>query len=275
MDSRGLAGFHNVALAGGGQLPPLVVAEGKAAYMNSQVAFPVGSAQYDGQGYRNSGVPSEDPKAWAGFRYRLRFTRPGTYVYSCIVHGPATVGVVRVDPQGTKLPRDPAAALRLGRQEQRATLRAGERALARLRPEVRAGGEVRVAMVGDVRGSYSLMRFTRTPLVVRRGTTVTCEMRDPFEIHTVTFVGREKVPAFVIPQPQPSGPPKLLLNPRVAGPTPQKEYAGSGYVNSGILVPVGAPGPRSYSLRFTRSGTYTYWCPIHARVGMKGVVVVR
>jgi plastocyanin len=111
--------------------------------------------------------------------------------------------------------------------------------------------------------------------VVRRGTTVIWEMQDPFEIHTVTFAGRERVPAFVIPQPQPSGPPKLLLNPRVADPTPQREYAGSGYVNSGILVPVGAPGPRRYSLRFTRSGTYTYWCPIHALVGMKGVVVVR
>ncbi len=269
------AGFHNVAFAGGGQLPPLVVEEGKAMYLNPEVAFPVGAAEYDGQGYRNSGVPPEDPRAWPRFRYRLRFPKPGTYVYSCIVHGPAMSGVVRVHPQGTRLPRDPAAVLQQGLQEQRATLRAGERALARLRPELPASGHVRVVMVGDAKGGYSLMRFTRSPLVVRRGTTVTWEVQDPFEIHTVTFVGREKVPAFVIPQPQPSGPPKLLLNPRVAAPTPQKTYAGGGYANSGILVPLGAPGPRSYSLRFTRSGTYTYWCPIHALVGMKGVVVVR
>ncbi|MDR7416635.1 MAG: plastocyanin/azurin family copper-binding protein [Armatimonadota bacterium] len=268
-------GFHNVAFAGGGQLPPLVVTEGKAAYINPQVAFPVGPAEYDGQGYRNSGVPPEDPKAWAGYRYRLRFTRPGTYVYTCIVHGPAMSGVVRVHPEGTVLPRDPAAVLRQGRQEQRATLQAGRQALSRLRTEVRGNGEVRVSLVGNAQGGYSLMRFTRAPLVVQRGTTVTWEMRDPFEIHAVTFVGSEKVPPFVVPQPQASGPPKLLLNPRVAAPTPQKEYAGSGYVNSGILVPLGAPGPRSYSLRFIRTGTYTYWCPIHAMVGMKGTVVVR
>ncbi len=269
------AGFHNVAFAGGGQLPPLVVMEGKAAYLNPPVAFPAGPAEYDGQGYRNSGVPPEDLKAWPRFRYRLRFTKPGTYLYSCIVHGPAMSGVVRVHPQGTRLPRDPAAVVRQARQEQRATLQAGERALARLRPEVRANGEVRVNLVGDAQRGYSLMRYTRTPLVIRRGTTVTWEMRDPFEIHTVTFVGNEKVPAFVIPQPQPSGPPKLLLNPRVAAPTPHKTYGGSGYVNSGILHPVGAPGPHTYSLRFTQRGTYTYWCPIHALLGMKGVVVVR
>ncbi|MDR7424821.1 MAG: plastocyanin/azurin family copper-binding protein [Armatimonadota bacterium] len=270
------AGFHNVAFAGGGKLPPLVVMEDKSAYLNPQVAFPVGSAEYDGQGYRNSGVPPEDLRVWASrqHRYRLRFVKPGTYVYTCIVHGPAMSGVVRVHPQGTRLPRDPAAVLRQGLEEQQATLQAGQRALARLRPEAR-GGSVRVPVVGDGQRGYSLMRFTRTPLVVRRGTTVTWEIHDPFEIHTVTFVGTEKVPPFVIPQMQAGGPPKLLLNPKVAAPTPHRDYAGSGYVNSGILVPLGAPGPRTYSLRFTRSGTYTYWCPVHALVGMKGVVVVR
>jgi|FaiFalDrversion2_1042247.scaffolds.fasta_scaffold00488_5 plastocyanin len=270
------AGFHNVAFAGGGQLPPLIVAEGRAAYMNPQVAFPVGSEEYDGQGYRNSGVPPEDPRIWASlrYRYRLRFTKPGTYVYTCIVHGPAMSGTVRVHPRGTHLSEDPGAALQRGRREQQATIAAGKRALARLGPTL-SGKTVRISLLGDAQRGYSLMRYTREPLVVRRGTTVVWEMRDPFEIHTVTFVGSEKVPPFVVPQPQASGPPRLLLNPKVAAPTSHKEYAGSDYANSGILAPVGAPGPHTYSLRFTRSGTYTYWCPIHAAVGMKGVVVVR
>jgi len=268
------AGFHNVAFAGGGKLPPLVVTQDKSAYLNPQVAFPVGSAEYDGQGYRNSGVPPEDPRVWASrqHRYRLRFTKPGTYVYTCIVHGPAMSGVVRVHPQGTPLPRDPAGALRQGLEEQRATLQAGQRALARLRPEAR-GGSVRIAMVGDGQRGYSLMRFTRTPLVVRRGTTVTWEIRDPFEIHTVTFVGGV-VPPFVVPQPQNGGPPRLLLNPKVVVPTGERVHQ-PGYVNSGILAPLGAPGVHTYSLRFDRPGTYTYWCPIHAALGMKGTIVVR
>ncbi|GBD28576.1 Plastocyanin [bacterium HR31] len=269
------AGFHNVAFAGGGKLPPLVVTQDKSAYLNPQVAFPVGPGEYDGQGYRNSGVPPEDPRVWASrqHRYRLRFVKPGTYVYTCIVHGPAMSGVVRVHPLGTRLPRDPAGALRQGLEEQRATLQAGQRALARLRPEARAG-TVRVPMVGDGQRGYSLMRFTRTPLVVRRGTTVTWEIRDPFEIHTVTFVGAGPVPPFVVLQPQAGAPPKLLLNPKVVAPTADRVHR-PGYVNSGILVPLGASGPRSFSLRFDRTGTYTYWCPIHAMVGMKGVVVVR
>ncbi|GBD29081.1 Plastocyanin [bacterium HR32] len=268
------AGFHNVAFTSGQAVPPLVVEEGGKRYLNPQVVFPQGPRTYDGSGYRNSGTPPEDPKEWARFRYALTFTKPGTYTYVCIIHGPAMSGAVRVHPAGERLPLTPTQALQRARQEQAASLRAGEQALGHLRAQV-AGGGVRVRMVGDAQKGYSLMRYTRDPVVVRAGTTVTWEMADPFEIHTVTFVGGGPVPPFVVPQPQSSGPPKLLLNPKVAVPTPDKEYAGSGYANSGILTPLGAPGPHTYSLRFTRPGTYTYWCPIHAALGMKGVVVVK
>lgn len=265
-------GFHNVAFAGRGELPPLVVKEGASTYLNPRVALPEGSGTFDGAGYRNSGVPPEDPAGMARFAYRLRFTEPGTYTYTCIVHGPAMSGTIRVHPVGTRLPEDPASALRRGREEQRATLGAGRAALSRLQPEV-AGDRVRVAMVGDAQAGYSIMRYTRTPLRIRRGTVVTWEVRDPFEIHTVTFVGAGPVPPFVIPQPQAGAPPKLLLNPKVVAPAGDRVHR-PGYVNSGILMPLGAPGPHTYSLRFDRAGTYTYWCPVHAAVGMKGVVVV-
>ncbi len=265
-------GFHNVAFAGGAALPGLVVMEGKSAYLNPQVAFPVGPQEYDGAGYRNSGVPPEEPKGMAQFRYALRFTEPGVYTYSCIVHGPAMSGTIRVHPRGSTLPEDAEAALQRGRGEQRATLEAGRAALARLQP-TGAGRSVRVPLVGDAQRGYSLMRFTREPLKARRGTTVTWEMRDPFEIHTVTFVGGGPVPQFVIPQPQNGGPPKLLLNPQVVAPTQGHRHR-PGYLNSGILALLGAPGVHTYSLQFDRAGTYTYWCPIHAAMGMKGVVVV-
>jgi len=265
-------GFHNVAFAGGGPLPPLVVMEGKSVYMNPQVAFPVGPQAYDGSGYRNSGMPPEDPKGWAQFQYALRFTKPGVYTYSCIVHGPAMSGTIRVHPRGTRPLQDPGASLQRGRREQQATLAAGKRAWAGLRPMV-SGRTVRVSLLGDAQRGYSLMRYTRAPLVVRRGTTVTWEMRDPFEVHTVTFVGGV-VPPFVVPQPQNGGPPRLLLNPKVVVPTGERVHQ-PGYVNSGILAPLGAPGVHTYSLRFDRPGTYTYWCPIHAALGMKGTIVVR
>lgn len=266
-------GFHNVAFAGGGPLPPLVVSEGGSSYLNPQVAFPAGPQSFDGAGYRNSGVPPEEPAGMARFVYRLRFDRPGTYTYTCIVHGPAMSGTVRVHPRGARLPENPQEAARRGRQEQQATLEAGRAALARLQAEV-DGQRARVLMLGDAQAGYSLMRYTRTPLVVRRGTTVTWDLRDPFEVHTVTFVGAGGVPTFVIPQPQAGGPPKLLLNPRVMAPTGDRVHR-PGYLNSGILMPMGAPGPHAFSLRFDRAGTYTYWCPVHAALGMKGTVVVR
>jgi len=78
-------------------------------------------------------------------------------------------------------------------------------------------------------------------------------------------------------QPQQQGPPKFLINPRVAAPTPQKTYAGAGYVNSGILFAPGTPGnpPTSYALTFTKRGTYTYTCVVHDALGMRGTIVVK
>ncbi len=221
-------GLPQRGLRGWGKLPPLVVTEGKSAYLNPQVAFPAGPREYDGQGYRNSGVPPEDPRVWASLkhRYRLRFTKPGTYVYTCIVHGPAMSGVVRVHRRG------------------------GGYLATRRRPSGRAG-----------RNSGPPCRPGNRPWQA-------CGPR-------CAAGACGSVPPFVIPQMQAGGPPRLLLNPKVAAPTPHREYAGSGYVNSGILVPLGAPGPRTYRLRFDRPGTYTYCCPIHAPLGMKGVVVVR
>ena len=52
--------------------------------------------------------------------------------------------------------------------------------------------------------------------------------------------------------------------------------AGTGYANSGVLLPPMSPqGPHTYSLTFTKPGTYTYWCVVHVPVGMRGTVVVQ
>ncbi len=165
---------------------------------------------------------------------------------------------------------------RQAQREQAAAIGAGQKAWAQWKTE-REGGTVVVPMVGDARAGFSLFRFSRQPLVVPVGTTVKWVMRDPFEIHTVTFWGTGKPPAFILPQPQPQGPPSLLVNPEVAAPTGHKTVDGSGYVNSGILYPPGGPPdlPTSYSLTFTRPGRYVYVCVVHAAEGMYGTVVVR
>ena len=263
-------GFHNATFLGGQPYPPLEVKEGDKTYFNPQVFFPVGGNTYDGTSFVTSGVPPDPAKP---FSYSLTFTKPGRYAYVCTIHGPGMGGTISV---GERASSTPAAVLRRARAEQAATIKAGQTAMAAWKVE-RKGAAATVPLIGEIKTGYSIFRFTRTPLVVSRGTTVTWTMRDLFEIHTVTFTSGQKPPDFVIPEPQSQGPPKLLMNPKAAAPTMTKTYDGTGYLNSGILFPPGLPGnpPTSYSLTFTKSGRYEYWCIVHVPEGMKGTIVVR
>jgi len=266
--------FHNVAFLSGGKMPPAEVEEGGKIYLNPQVAFPAGGREYSGTGYFNSGLPigrAGEGEPGKPFSYSLTFTKPGQYSYVCLIHGPSMGGTVIVKGQAKG---SPAAIRNAASKKEAETQRAGERALANLKVD-RMGNNVVVPLIGRVRDGYSVLRFTRGPLEVRTGTTVTWKMADPFEIHTVTFTSGEKPPLFILPQPQAQGPPKLLFNPKAAAPTQTKTYNGRGYVNSGILVPQGAPGPGSYSLTFTKAGRYEYWCIVHVPEGMKSLIVVR
>lgn len=263
-------GFHNVAFLGGTAMPPLVVPEGDGLLLNPQVVFPVGGSSYAGMGYVNSGTPPEPGKPHA---YTLTFTKPGTYRYVCVIHGPGMGGTVVVKEKGTG---SPASVAQQARKQQAAAVDAGQTMWKKFRVS-RRGGEVIVPMIGDLRTGASVFRFTPAPLRVPVGTTVTWTMQDPFEIHTVTFTGGKQVPAFEVVRPQPQGPPKIFVNPLAAKPTGHRNYDGTGFVNSGILYPPMAPAalPKSYSLTFLTPGRYEYWCITHAPYGMKGVIVVQ
>lgn len=265
-----IQGFHNIAFLGGTPFPPLEIEEGGKTYVNPQVLFPAGGPTYDGVGYRNSGVPTDPSQP---FSYSLTFTKPGTYRYVCIIHGPAMGGTVVVKSQ---VEASPAAVARQGQRAQAASIGSGESLWKRLGVE-RSGGAYVVSLVGDAGAGFSIMRFTREPLVVPLGATVTWEMRDPFEIHTVTFTSGRKPPDHVLVQPQAQGPPRFQINPLAAAPTPHKNYDGTGYVNSGILFPAGTPPnlPKSYALTFLKAGRYEYWCLVHVAEGMKGVIFVK
>ncbi|MDR7481137.1 MAG: plastocyanin/azurin family copper-binding protein [Armatimonadota bacterium] len=264
--------LHTVTFTSGQPVPPLTVQEGSKTYFNPDVFFPKGDKTHDGSGYRNSGIPPapEDPKT--RFSYSLTFTRAGTYDYVCALHpGQAGRIVVRDRAAGS-----PAQAAARGRSELAAVLKAGRAAFAGWRPQ-RQDTTVMLPMLGNVKERWSHFRFSREPVVVARGTTVTWVVRDPLEIHTVTFTSGGKVPEFIVVESQAQGPPKLLLNPKVGAPAGTQTYDGKGYANSGILFPEGNPMklPSSYSLTFTRAGRYEYYCVIHAPWGMKGTIVVQ
>ena len=261
-------GFHNVAFLSGGTRPTFAIKDGGKMYANPKVFFPAGGSTYGGVGFRNSGTPQDDKP----FSYSLTFTKPGRYEYACTIHAgmSGVVNVVR-DP----VAETPAAELERGRAEQASSLAAATSAYRGLTPK-RDGSKITVRLIGNRDDRFSILRFTREPLVISVGTTVTWTVNDPFEIHTVTFNG-DKHLQFIIPEPQPNGPPKLELSAAVLTPTKTTSFAGTGFVNSGLLFPAGNPAhlPSSFSLTFTKPGRYEYWCLVHKDAGQRGVIIVK
>jgi plastocyanin len=261
-------GFHNVTFLSGATPPQFAIKAGDTMYANQKVFFPAGSNTYAGVGFHNSGTPQGDKP----FSYSLTFTKPGRYEYACTIHD-GMAGVVNV-VRGS-VAETPAAELARGRAEQAESLAAAMSAYDGMSP-VRSGSNVTLRLVGNHADRYSILRFSREPLVISAGTTVTWIVNDPFEIHTVTFNG-DKHLQLIIPEPQPNGPPKLELNATVLTPTVRKTFDGTGYANSGLLFPAGNPAhlPSSFSLKFTKPGRYDYWCLVHKDAGQHGIIIVK
>ncbi len=67
-----------------------------------------------------------------------------------------------------------------------------------------------------------------------------------------------------------NGQPRIALNPKVAFPAGGKSYNGKVFTGSGLPDEAGKPKP--YSLKFTKAGTFNYYCLLHP--GMAGSVKV-
>jgi plastocyanin len=160
-------------------------------------------------------------------------------------------------------------------------------AIAALTPGV-AGAATRNVFVGGdgvVRtapAQFSPNAFLRKTITVHVGDTVRWRFRG-FHTVTVPVKGKEP-PAFTIPTGQPvTGAidaagrpfwfngilPALAPNPLAAAPTKGSTYDGKKLRNSGVPA---LPTPKPYSLRFTKAGTFDYYCAVHP--GMEGKVKV-
>jgi plastocyanin len=105
--------------------------------------------------------------------------------------------------------------------------------------------------------------FLPRQLTVNVGDTVTWKLGSG-EFHTVTFLSGAAAPPLIIVGP--NGPD---FNPAAVAPSGGPTYDGTGISSSGLLA---APGS-SYTLGFTKAGTYAFKCLIHA--GMEGTVHVQ
>jgi len=274
-------------------IPEFVIPEGEpppagppTLVGNPIVFFQQGGATYDGSAYANSGFISDEipgPK-----EYKLTFPTAGTYNYICALHAfqlpDGTIqgmkGKVTVVEAGAALPKTPAQV----EADIAASIKADQDKAVAKEPELATFNKPSVANpdgtmthyvnVGyfDIMNSFEYQRFWPKTLNVNQGDTVVWSM-PVGGFHTVTF-GEE--PELFTLQPQPTGPPKVLLNPMFF-PAGGTTHTGTGYYNSGPLAgPEDPPevGPKTYSLTFTQAGRYEYICMPHYHLGMDASVVV-
>jgi len=125
--------------------------------------------------------------------------------------------------------------------------------------------------------------YFRRTITIHRGDKVRWKING---FHSVTFVPASATfPALIVPDPSTpvagvndaagaafwfNGQPSLRPNPEAVLPQGGKKFDPSKLENSGL--PLGEGHPPPYTLRFTRKGTFTYVCVVHA--GMAGKVRV-
>jgi plastocyanin len=113
----------------------------------------------------------------------------------------------------------------------------------------------------SIGGDVQLNEFAPNQITVGVGDTVTWKL-DSTEFHDIVFTSGAPAPDFVEP-----GPDGVFLNPAAALPLGGSTYDGTGMVGSGLLNK-----GQTYSLTFSKAGSFTYLCAIHA--GMGGVIKV-
>lgn len=241
---------HTVSIPQAGQTPP----------PGPPNPAQVGGNVFDNSGYISSGFITK------GKSYSVRFTRPGTYAYYCIVHPPEMTGTIVVLPAGAPLPMSPEQYAAAASADLATDLQAGADSI-QLFPYAAGGTHLAAGIAPGLPGSKpsqsTVMRFldaanlTSGSITIPVGTTVTWTNESNNAPHTVTFP--------VVGQQPPAGPPDQIP------PSGAADYDGTVLTNSGVI----APG-KSYSLTFTAPGTFTYYCLFHdGPTGMTGTVTVQ
>ncbi len=294
-----ILGFHTVTFPGTRRPYPFVAASGKQPVVRDAAGHPfwwsgkvpllsVSPLAILPQGGDTLSSPSEtassgllrvltaSPKQPPA-PYTLTFSKPGVYHYQCAVH-PGMRGVVIVKPWnvGTPAAASEAAAAQTRLQQTIADLKQLQKAKPKTPLTVFVG-------LGHNATGAEVAAFSPSRLVVSVGDSVKFVNHDQTDIHTVTF-GKPKTTGKIEKNFVAQRGSRLALAPLGAyasePPGAPVSYDGrnhgNGYLNSGLLAPKGSPasaGPKSFTVTFTKAGTYHYECVIHSN--MDGTIVVR
>ncbi|MEA2153217.1 MAG: hypothetical protein QOI18_1450 [Solirubrobacteraceae bacterium] len=287
--SWSINGFHTVTFLAAGQTPPPTIIPSSANLLSGRLdaanvpfwfngqpaqvinpitAFPGGSKRYRGTGFLNSGTPSPEgpPKPFV-----VKFTKAGKFTFDCLIH-PGMKGVVTVVRKRRPVPS--VGQDRLAAIAQEATAIQAARELAKVKPPAAT-----VLAGNDAAGPVAWLRFFPENLKIKAGTTVDFKLSSQREIHTVTIGPGAYTTAiehsFTTPQPNPKGPPTLLVNPLAAYPSdppPLPPFTGAnhgnGFEGTGVLA-AGGPLPSSAKITFTKPGVYNYECVVHENMDGK------
>lgn len=230
--------------------------------------------EYDGTQYVNSGFIASGGAFGDAKSFQITFGKQGSFQYACIIH-PGMEGKVNVVGGGSVTSQGQidatsnaafASALTALKAEAK---KIGDKQVTKV---ANADGSTtwRVATVGGVVGTSDVQQFIPGAMNVQEGDTVVWESSVPTP-HTVTFLGGADLGKIIA-----EGPPDILANTKILLPTqaPAAGYEGNGFINSGIIGTSGFPAGKTYSVKFSKAGAYSYLCILHVEQGMAGVVNV-
>jgi plastocyanin len=256
--------------------PPVSLEGGAAACPErTQPDFNGRQAFYSG-GFLEEGEP---------FRVRLApDIRAGSYAFMCLVHRASMTGVLEVRAPGVERPR--VADVRKQAMDEENDVAGTLEQPARRAAELRIGSKVLAGTgpVGRVRGLVS--SFIPDVAEVQKGSPVEWTL---YGMHSVSFGASRDAQDGILIEDRDGV--RINLDAwRAVGSKPQPEaavsyppasgvvdvdggaWSGEGEFSSGVLR-ASPPGVITYTLRFSKAGTYRYQCLIHQR--MRGRVVVQ
>jgi plastocyanin len=236
----------------------------KFAYNIPQVFAPTGSNVISGGAdVHSSGIL--DKKG-----YTYRFTKPGDYVFHCLIHPMMSAHVV-VKPRTAHV--QPVTRVLTATAAELNSAVATAKKLDKVAP---ATPNTVYAGVGRQvpGGSIELMAFKPQKLRVKVGTSVTFQLNSPMEIHNMVFgPGGYLESSFKTLDLVPQGPgqPNQVWPFFFYGTDPARAGAytysgtnhGNGFLVTPLLGPVGTPLPQTVKITFTAPGVFKYICGIH------------
>ncbi len=224
--------------------------------------------RYDGSKRLTSGLP----EIGVSRPVTVRFARAGTYTYFCNIH-PGMKGIVRVLPKGRPVPSVAADRKTVSAQVKAALRTAKSLVHSRVARRVK-NKKLRINIGQAGAGGVERFAFARASFTVPRGTTVKFAMPAASrETHTAatgpgnpsqddsylgklakSFESTSADPVAAFPSDAPT------LGP--VGLTPKLH--GNGFWNTGVLDAFGPSlPPADQSVRFSKAGTYRFYCLIH------------